>query len=180
MTVNSRIIRTFLAWSPDAVDVPLMNGLRVQILQTMADLPKARKAQFAAFIQQNSLLVVWDDNVKNILNRARQIESELMEMVWQAQDPQMMTEPEKKGPEVVAEEIEENGNALTDQRPSNMLHTIMVSITMTLITVLLGLGFRAVITEHKIDGGYLRMLLLLMTPVQVFFSLVSRPACMSC
>ncbi|MCJ1346546.1 hypothetical protein MMC31_004764 [Peltigera leucophlebia] len=50
MTVNSRVIKVFLGWSPDAVDVPLMNGLRVQILPTIEDLSRARKHQFAAFV----------------------------------------------------------------------------------------------------------------------------------
>lgn len=61
MTVNSRVIKTFLAWSPNAVDVPLKNGLRVQVIPTLEDLPRARKLQFAAFVAQDGLLVVWDD-----------------------------------------------------------------------------------------------------------------------
>lgn len=61
MTINSRVIKTFLSWSPDAVDVPLKNGLRVQILPTIEDLGQARKLQFAAFIAADGLLVVWDD-----------------------------------------------------------------------------------------------------------------------
>lgn len=61
MTVNSRVIKTFLSWAPNAVDVPLKNGLRVQVLPTMDDLVRARKLQFAAFIAHDGLLVVWDD-----------------------------------------------------------------------------------------------------------------------
>ena len=57
MTVNSRVIKTFLQWSPEAVDVPLMNGLRVQILPTIDDLPRARKHQFAAFVASALLFV---------------------------------------------------------------------------------------------------------------------------
>lgn len=61
MTVNSRVIKTFLSWAPNAVDVPLKNGLRVQVMPTMDDLVRARKLQFAAFIAHDGLLVVWDD-----------------------------------------------------------------------------------------------------------------------
>lgn len=61
MTINSRVVKTFLAWSPDAVDVPLKNGLRVQVLPTMEELPRARKMQSAAFIASEGLLIVWDD-----------------------------------------------------------------------------------------------------------------------
>src|SRR5437868_6351406 len=82
MTVNSRVIKTFLQWSPDAVDVPLLNGLRIQILPTIDDLPRARKHQFAAFIASDAILVVWDDDALHIIQRAKHIESELMELVW--------------------------------------------------------------------------------------------------
>lgn len=61
MTINSRVVKTFLAWSPDALDVPLKNGLRVQVLPSMEELPRARKAQSAAFIASEGLLIVWDD-----------------------------------------------------------------------------------------------------------------------
>src|SRR2546430_13028499 len=82
MTVNSRLIKTFLSWSPDAVDVPLTNGLRVQVLPRMEDLRRARKHQFAAFIASEALLIVWDDEAMNVVERARFIERELMELVW--------------------------------------------------------------------------------------------------
>jgi hypothetical protein len=86
MTVNSRVIQTFLQWSPDAIDVPLLNGLRVQILPTMEDLPRAGKDQFAAFLMQEGLLIVWDVDPLNLVGRARVIESELMKLVWNSGD----------------------------------------------------------------------------------------------
>lgn len=61
MTINSRVVKTYLAWAPGAIDVPLKNGLRVQVLPGMEDLPRARKAQSAAFIASDGLLVIWDD-----------------------------------------------------------------------------------------------------------------------
>lgn len=63
LTINSRVVKTFLAWSPDALDVPLKNGLRVQVLPSMEELPRARKAQSAAFIASEGLLIVWDDGM---------------------------------------------------------------------------------------------------------------------
>src|SRR5882757_7502605 len=87
MTVNSRVIKTFLQWSPDAIDVPLLNGLRIQILPTIEDLPRARKHQFAAFVASEALLVVWDDEALHLVARAKSIESELMELVWKTGEP---------------------------------------------------------------------------------------------
>src|SRR3984957_434004 len=110
MTVNSRVIKTFFQWSPDAVDVPLMNGLRVQILPTIDDLPRARKHQFAAFVASEGLLVVWDDEALHLVQRAKSIESELMELVWKAGSED--DEDEKKGPTTTETEIDEESGEL--------------------------------------------------------------------
>jgi hypothetical protein len=81
MTVNSRVVKTYLAWDPHAVDVPLKGGLRVQVLQTMEQLPMARKAQSAAFVAAEGLLIVWSDESSELMPRAGAIESELMDLV---------------------------------------------------------------------------------------------------
>ncbi len=81
MTVNSRVIKTFLQWSPDAGDVPLMKGRRVQIRPTIDDRPRTRKHLFAAFVASEGLMVVWNDTTLHLVQRAKAIESELMELV---------------------------------------------------------------------------------------------------
>jgi hypothetical protein len=185
MTVNSRIIKTFLQWSPDATDVPLMNGLRVQILPNIEDLPKARKHQFAAFIMMEQLLVVWDDEAMNIIPRAKAIESELMELVWKTGEPED-EEPEegaKKGPGVVETEINEETGEYTSKRPVNIQNAVLVSFTLTLVTVMLGAGGRQIAVEIATDGGWLRLCFLILIPVQIFFTLVgfhSREVLVSC
>ena len=175
MTVNSRVIKVFLGWSPDAVDVPLMNGLRVQILPTIDDLPRARKHQFAAFIASEALLVVWDDDAMHLIQRAKAIESELMELVWKTGDPEDEEGgTEKKGPNVAVVEVdEESGAILPQNRPTHLLNTILVGITLILIVTVLGAGFRALAIEIAVDSNYVRLAFVALTPIQVFFTLVS-------
>jgi hypothetical protein len=183
MTVNSRVVKTFLQWSPDAVDVPLLNGLRIQILPTMADLPRARKYQFAAFIADTSLLVVWDDDALNIIARAEQIESELMQLVWQARAGGEYGDEAKEArlahasvEEVVDVETGELG--YRERRPTMLWNTILVSFTLILVLCMLGAGYRQIAIESAIDGNYLRMAFIALTPIQVFFTLVSiRRSC---
>lgn len=181
MTVNSRVIKVFLGWSPDAVDVPLMNGLRVQILPTIDDLPRARKHQFAAFIASEALLVVWDDDAMHLIQRAKAIESELMELVWKTGEPDDEegggAGGEKKGPNVAVVEIdEESGAIMPQQRPTHLLNTILVAITLVLIVAVLGAGFRELAIEVSVDSNYIRLAFVALTPIQVFFTLVSYPA----
>ncbi|TKA62125.1 hypothetical protein B0A49_11583, partial [Cryomyces minteri] len=184
MTVNSRIIKTFLTWSPDAVDVPLMNGLRVQILPTMDDLPRARKHQFAAFIASEALLVVWDDEAMNLIPRAKTIENELMELVWKTGEPADAPDdgPQtKKGPGVVEEEIdEESGEIKPEKRATHLNNTILVGFTLTIITIMLGAGFRQIAIEVMVDKSYLRVAFLLLTPIQVFFTLFFAQVIVGC
>src|SRR6478609_3945332 len=127
MTVNSRVIKTFLQWSPDAVDVPLTNGLRVQILPTIEDIPRARKHQFAAFVASEGLLVVWDDDALHLVKRAKLIESELMELVWKT-GPMDPEQDEKQAAPIQATEAEideESGQLKPEKRPVHLLNTYL-------------------------------------------------------
>ncbi|KAI9817426.1 MAG: hypothetical protein M1827_001035 [Pycnora praestabilis] len=182
MTVNSRVIKTFLQWSPDAVDVPLMNGLRIQILPTIDDLPRARKHQFAAFIASDALLVVWDDEALHLVQRAKAIESELMELVWKTGEAGDDEEGgAKKGPNVTEIEIdEESGQIIPEKRPVHLQNTVLVAFTLALIVTVLGLGFRELGIEVAVDHKYIRMAFLLLTPVQVFFTLFFGQVIIGC
>jgi hypothetical protein len=175
MTVHSRVIKTFLAWSPNAIDVPLMNGLRVQILPTIYDLPRARKHQFAAFLASDALLIVWDDDPSHLMERAEAIESELMELVWQAgasQETGEVTEKQTVSGITGFEVDKESGEIIPEQRPTNLMNTMLVACTLVIIMTLLGLGFRSVAVEVAVDKGYIRLVFLALTPVQIFFTLV--------
>ena len=180
MTVNSRVIATFLGWSEGAYDVPLNDGLRVQILPSMADLPRARKHQYAAFLNYEKILVVWDDDAMHLVARAKDIESQMMDLVWQTNEPVEGEEGgAKKGPNVdVVEVDEESGEILAQHRATNLLNTILVSITLVLIVVVLAAGFRELAIEVSVDSNYMRLAFVLLTPVQVFFTLVSYGSCM--
>ncbi|KAF1991362.1 hypothetical protein K402DRAFT_322851 [Aulographum hederae CBS 113979] len=183
MTVNSRIIKTFLQWSPGAVDVPLMNGLRVQILPTVEDLPKARKHQFAAFIASEQLLVVWDDEAMNIIPRAKAIENELMELVWRTGEEETEEEEgevKKKGPGVVETEIDEETGEYIENRPTNIQNSVLVGFTLIIVTVMLGAGFRQIAIEIVVDHGYARLAFLALTPVQIFFTLFFAQVVVGC
>jgi hypothetical protein len=172
MTVNSKVIKVFLAMcSTDALDVPLANGLRIQLLPTMEDLLKARKLHFAAFLASEGLLVVWDDEASNLVMRARKIEAELMGLVWGVCDT---GEKEKSAQVLTAEVDEESGKALSEVRPTHLFNAFLVMITILLIFLMLGAAARQITIEISVDHHWIRLCLLALIPVQVFFTLVSR------
>lgn len=179
MTVNSRVIKTFLQWSPDAVDVPLLNGLRIQILPTIEDLPRARKHQFAAFVASEALLVVWDDEALHLVQRAKAIESELMELVWKTGEPE--DEEKKKDANIAVCEIdEESGEIIPEKRGVHLQNTVLVALTLILIMASLGAGWRQLAIEVSTDGTMIRLALLALTPVQVFFTLFFGQVIIGC
>jgi hypothetical protein len=173
--VNSRVIQTFIEWSPGATDVPLGNGLRIQVLPSVDDLPKARKNQCAAFLAAESLLVVWDDDPTKVVERATAIENELMELVWragEAADTEQSSDIEK-GPAVVETAIDlETGEAKPEHRPTNIINAVQVAFTLILIVTMLGLGYKQIAFQLLVDQGWWRLVFLVMTPVLIFFSLV--------
>lgn len=171
MTVNSRVIKTFLQWQPDAVDVPLMNGLRVQILPAIEDLARARKHQFAAFVASEGLLIVWDDDALHLVARAKAIESELMQLVWNAGNEEADGE-EKKGPAAAEYEIdEESGEIKPEARPVHLMNAVLVTFTLILVTVTLGAAWRQLALQIAVDGNFVRLGLVALFPLQIFFTL---------
>jgi hypothetical protein len=178
MTVNSRVIKTFLQWSPDAVDVPLLNGLRIQILPTIEDLPRARKHQFAAFIASEALLIVWDDDALHLVERAKLIEAELMELVWNANTND---DDGDKGAKMEDYEIdEESGEIIPHKRPIHLQNTVLVALTIILILTTLGAGGRSLAAEVEVDKSFTRLALLALTPLQVFFTLFFAQVIIGC
>jgi hypothetical protein len=178
MTVNSRVIKTFLQWSPEAVDVPLLNGLRIQILPTVEDLPRARKHQFAAFVASEALLIVWDDDALHLVQRAKAIESELMELVWKSSG---IEDDEKNDRNLHIHEIdEESGEIIPEKRGLHLQNSVLVALTIILVVTTLGAGARELAIEVEVDGSYIRLAVLAMTPVQIFFTLFFGQVIIGC
>ncbi|KAI0475757.1 glycosyl transferase family group 2-domain-containing protein [Xylariaceae sp. FL0804] len=173
MTVNSRVVKSFLNFSPNATDVPLFNGQRIQILPGVGDLPRARKNQCAAFIASDSLLVVWDDDPLHLMQRAKAIEAEILEVVWQSNAATAAgVEKKVNNLKVAVTEIdEESGQPVPEARPVHLLNTYFVSVVLVIVMLSLGSAWRQLAIETSVDGNYMRLALVAIAPIQVFFTL---------
>ena len=67
---------------PNIFDVPLRDNSRIQILETLSDLPRARKHQYAAFIRDECSLLVWADSASRVIDDAMDIEKKIIELIW--------------------------------------------------------------------------------------------------
>ncbi|TKX22066.1 hypothetical protein C1H76_5699 [Elsinoe australis] len=187
MTVNSRVVKTFLMWNHENGDIPLSNGLHVQILPSMEYLPRARKHQYAAVVAAEGLLVVWDDDANHLVQRASYICDDLAKIIWEANDndgrwDDTYTEKEKGAPTVGTVEMfdEETGQIKPQERATHLQNSVLVGFTLLLITIMVGAGFRQVAIEVAVDKGYLRVAYLLLTPVQIFFTLFFAQVIVGC
>lgn len=172
MTVNTRVIKLFLH-NNQRPYVPLKNGLRLQVLPDVSYLPRCQKHQFAAFIADRGLLVVWDDEPRHLLDRARKIEQSLMEMIW---DDDMDSDEKKESGVNVAEVSSEDGDMaeMGDiEKPRSLIlwQAILCSFTLALTVVCIGLGFRKIAIETFVDNDYVRVAFVAVAPFQMWLGL---------
>ena len=185
MTVNTPVVRALLDSIVSKTDldyVPLPDGLRVQVLRTMGDLPRGQLHHFAAFVEDVRLLVVWDDEPEKLLARVQDLEARFIAIIWGNGDGGEEEEDEgpageKKGGAVVGGQELDPGQleeALArEHRPVRLESAFMVAVTMALWIVCPALGWRWLAFQTVVDGTYLRFALLAATPAQLFVSLVS-------
>ena len=191
MTVNTKVVQLFLR-QEDRAYVPLQEGLRLQILPDVSFLPQCQKHHFAAFIQDSAVLVVWDDQPTHILSRVKDIEDQLMGMIWNysaengeklSPGPTDASKRETIGP---AQEVKDSAVALSQKileepRKTLFIQSIITAITLILIIAAIGTGVRRMMIEVKVDHNYLRLALLIVAPLQIWLALVTTtqsPFCM--
>ncbi|CAL3967651.1 unnamed protein product [Diplocarpon coronariae] len=161
ITVRTRLVRTILdLYTHDFV--PLSNGLRLQIIPSMDCLHLCQKHQFAAFVRREGMMVIWADQPRYIYDRYADIESLLMEDVWDNEDVGI---PDERSAKCLEDALR------TVKRPNMLINPVIVGLTLTLLVSVLGMGFRALAQEVQIDGDYTRLALLAVTPCQIFVSL---------
>ncbi|MCJ1244565.1 hypothetical protein MMC30_001763 [Trapelia coarctata] len=187
MTVNTRVIKVFLR-SQELAYVPLADGLRLQILPNITYLPSCLKHHFAAFIQDSSILVVWDDEPKHLLVRAKKIEAQLMAMIWKPENYQL-DEKTNKPQSVLVTEIPFNGseNGIVDgeeqkEKPRKLIliQAVLCALTLALLVAAIGSGWRQIAIEVAVDKQMLRLAFAAVVPFQCWLALFFMQSIVGC
>jgi hypothetical protein len=184
MTVNTRVVQLFLR-QEDRAYVPLENGLRLQILPDVSFLPQCQKHHFAAFIQDSAVLVVWDDQPTHILIRVKDIEDQLMNMIWNnsAEDGGRLSPGHNSKstrqtilhhPDAVGDVGERDEKMSDEPRKTVLVQSVLAAVTLILIIVAIGTGVCRMMVEVRVDHNYLRLALLVAAPLQIWLALVSQ------
>ena len=153
--------------------VPLPGGLRLQVLPDITFLPGCQKHQFAAFIEDRGILIVWADNPRQLLDRASGIEKSLMQVTWDNPFSQIN---EKKDEMVQVNEVETNSeNSLEHnsfgKRKLMMSMPVTGAVTLLLTFGALGGGWRELAFQTAVDGNYVRFVLMLVAIPQIWLAL---------
>lgn len=72
--------------TPGMSELIIDANTRIQILDTIPHLARARKHQYAAFVRSEGVLVVWADIVDNIIGAAEALEESLIHFIWRGEE----------------------------------------------------------------------------------------------
>jgi uncharacterized protein (DUF2267 family) len=156
--------------------IPLPDGLRLQVIPTLNDLARCQKHHFAAFIRDLSILVVWDDDPKKMIDRTEKLLQSFVISIWKSGEEDEDDEDGGGKKEAVMEVTDldiENGGI--EKRETQLLSPLMVSLALALLITCLGLGARKLAIEVSVDGSYVRLALLVVTPVTFVVGMVCSP-----
>jgi membrane glycosyltransferase len=176
MTVNTRVIKLFLH-NNNQPYVPLKKGLRLQVLPDISYLPTCQKHQFAAFVADRGILVVWDDEPKYLLSRAQNIENALMEMIFtkEGEEDDESVDEKKDGAEVNVAEVgsEDDVEMGTIEKPRSIVlwMPVLSAFTLGLTVVCLGFGWKEIAVQTFVDGNYIRVAFLAIWIPQLWLGL---------
>ncbi|KAI0916116.1 hypothetical protein AcW1_010030 [Taiwanofungus camphoratus] len=81
---NAAVHAALAEVGPDDRSIYVDANTRIQILETMMDLPTADKEQSAAFIRDERVLVVWSDSIDTIIPICRDFEERLIKLLWRS------------------------------------------------------------------------------------------------
>ncbi|KIW10772.1 hypothetical protein PV08_10071 [Exophiala spinifera] len=173
MTVRTDVVQSFLQIS-QLPYIPYLDGLRIQVLPNMNLLSNCKKHHFAAFIRDPALLVVWHDDPEQIISRAEQIEQHLVSLLWKDDNTIFKGASPNRTPSInVAENVdassEEEGRRYDDKPRRTLLYqSILMCFVGILVVLTIGLGWRKVVVEVKIDHSYLRLVLAIVILPQIW------------
>ncbi|KAK9451883.1 glycosyl transferase family group 2-domain-containing protein [Limtongia smithiae] len=163
----------------DAYDIQIAPDQRIQIVETMRDLLRARRYHYAAFVRRDNCLVIWADDVATVLNLGANLEQLMINAMWET-DLVSLTRRKKLGNSVVpptepavSEEstniedvnVDLEKNPIAPQRPIQLLQCISVMVAFLMIFTFSGLMLKAAAMEIKAIGGYYRIAVVVYIPV---------------
>lgn len=139
------------------------SNTRIQIVDDIEHLARARKHQYAAFVRSEEVLVVWADHVEMVIPAAEALEEALINFIWRGEEANkkinqsmLIEEEEEKekakvwlqedGTELKEEDLDPEDVALRKmkrhwrERPVMLWAPLSDGLAIMLVIVLIGFG----------------------------------------
>lgn len=182
--MKTRVVKLFLQ-RPDLTYIPLDDGLRIQVLPNISYLPECQKHHFAAFIQEPSMLVVWDDDPNHLLTRGQSIQDQMMNVVWGADHEEnekfgtaATSKATSRAPSIRGKEFsgsqdgDDESSPLEPPRRVVLIQPVITAITLILVLAAMGGGWKQIALQMMVDQKWIRLALLVVVPLQIWLALV--------
>ena len=154
------------------------SNTRIQILDEIGHLARARKHQYAAFIRSEEVLCVWADHVEAVIPAAEALEEALIQFIWKGQEEnkktnQAMGFDEKAYAKSITSSLHEDPEDVMvrqakqhwRERPTMLWAPLSDGLAIMLCMTVIALGLRTLIKESLLDGQYIRFTLILFGPL---------------
>jgi hypothetical protein len=174
MTVKTRVVYTIVQrLNLGETGIPIRDNQRIQVVDDFIGLRRARKHQYAAFVREEGLLVVWDDDPSHLVSRIESIEADLLKVVWRLQEEDEIPN-EKMGLLTSTTALDEETQPVSQARPIRYYMPVMCACTMCLLVVLFGSRMQSIFQSITVLGQYSSLAFVALTPIMAFFTLVSK------
>ncbi|KAJ3117283.1 hypothetical protein HDU96_007322 [Phlyctochytrium bullatum] len=208
--LTSRMIRTAIDMVPlQNNDLKLRDGNRLQVIENLSRLPRARKLQYAALSRLEGALIVWTNSIDTIIDAAQAAQDQLIKVVWSGLPQPIESEEEEEvsAAEGVAEDgdkaqlgagqagqvgmvdskaekdlttIERRRKKYGRTRPIYFIWPIISTLSICVTILFFGFGVSVLVRESLIDGTWYRMALIGLLPLQILFTQFVPQAAIAC
>ena len=192
----------------DGLDsIPIGDGLFLQLLPDISALAGCARNTQAAFIKDHAMLVVWADSPNLVLEKAAEVEQRVIGVFSRGMEAfaEIVEEGENeaaekaakqgkraqatksswqfwKAPEVTVDDVASDVDSEDQMEPPRktvLIQSVLCALTLILIILALGTGWRKIAIEIVSDHQWIRLAFLVVTPLQIWLALVSVPRFLS-
>jgi len=167
ITLRSKVVETAFRLMDSTDRVTLRSGLELQVLPSLRDIKLAQRHQCAAFIHDESYILVWDDSPTKLLERAADLEHQLVDIAWFTATGCDLKPPSTHDSD--AGSLLELGYVV-DRRPT-YINSVICACTLALSLLVVGLGMKVLAHESTLDHTYARLAAIAFTPIQFLLAL---------
>ncbi|KAL7413266.1 glycosyl transferase family group 2-domain-containing protein [Mrakia frigida] len=158
VVITSNVVRGVVDSIPDDKEaVPLKSQHHlVQVLDNLDELASAKRHQHAAFIRNDRSLVVWSDQVQDLVGQVQAMHDSMIAFVWDF----------KSDPNSDPYAFEDGITTETEKRKVMKLSPILVGLCTGLNIFICCLSIRTILIEYFTDQGVMRLIILASIPLQ--------------